>query len=305
MANTVRTNWDTLTNRDILRGGLRKEFDSTLKSEEVVYPSMFNDLKTDKYIERDVRMAGLPLAQAVVEGANIPIGGPKLDTIKEYTQSKFGSGYRITFEMKKFNKINLVKKLNTSLAKAQRTTKDIEAHKLWNSPTATYTGYDTLHLGEAAHTCLDDSASTYDNIYSAAMSVTGIQSGLYYFKKLKNDQGQTISLRPDTLYFEPTQMFTADELLGSSRMPHEMSNTKNSISKFGLTQLPNIRITSTTAWGMLAKKDELFDVNIFTSSSPDHEMKDAPDTTRDTIVTSQQLFIWGFGDPRAVWIGNV
>ena len=302
---TIRTSWDTLTNRDILRGGLRKEFDSTLKAEPVQYPSMYNDLKTDEYIERDVRMAGLGLAQAVVEGANIPIQSPKLDTIKEYTQSKFGSGYRITFEMKKFNKINLVKKLNTSLAKAQRTTKDIEAHKLWNSPTATYTGYDTQVLGYASHTCLDDASSTYDNIYSAAMSVTGIESGLYYFKKCKNDQGQTISLRPDTLYFEPTQMFTADELLGSTGMPHEMSNTKNPIAKFGLTQLANLRITSTTAWGMLAKKDELFDVNIFTSVEPDHHMQDAPDTTRDTIVTSQQLFTWGFGDPRAVFVGNV
>ena len=89
---TITTAWDKLTNRDILRGGLRKEFDSTLKSEEVVYPSMFNDLKTDKYIERDVRMAGLGLAQTVVEGGNIPIQAPKLDTIKEYTQSKVASG---------------------------------------------------------------------------------------------------------------------------------------------------------------------------------------------------------------------
>jgi len=300
----IRTDFDTTTNKDLFRGGLRKIFDSTLQEVEVAYKGMYNTHSTDKRIERDLRMAGLPLAESVAEGANIPIADPKLDTIKEYTQAKYGSGFRITYEMKRFNEYGLMKKWTRSLSRAQKITKDIEAHRLWNSPTATYTGYDTQVLGYASHTCLDDSSSTYDNIVSAALSTTSIESALYYFKKLKDDQGQTVSYKPDTLYFEPTLMFQVDELLGSAKKPWEESNTTNVYTKFGLKPFDNIRLTSTTAWGVLAKNDPDYDVNIFTSLEPDMRVQDAPDTTQDTIVTSKQLFVYGFGDPRLVLIGN-
>ena len=300
-----RTDFDNTTNHDLLRGGLRKTFDSTQKTIETYFSNMFNVLTTDQKIERDIRMAGLGLAEVKEEGAPTALQEMKLDTIKEYTQITYGTGFAITQEMKKFNKFKQMEKLTKSLARSMKLTKDITVAALWNSPTATYTGYDTQVLGYASHTCLDDASSVYDNIYSAALSTTGIETGLLYFKKMKDDQGQyTISVVPDTLYFEPTQMFTADILFGSNGMPFEESNSKNPYSKFGIKQFPYIRLTSTTAWGMLCKKDELFDVNVFTSMEPDMKVEDASNRSRDTIVTSNEMYAFGFGDPRMVWIGN-
>ena len=39
---------------------------------------------------------------------------------------------------------------------------------------------------------------------AAALSITALESVLYYFNKLKDDQGNTTFAKPDTLYFEPT-----------------------------------------------------------------------------------------------------
>jgi hypothetical protein len=63
-------------------------------------------------------------------------------------------------------------------------------------------------------------------------------------------------------------------------------------------------LTSTTAWGALAKKNSKYDVNMFTLMQPDMDIKDAPDNTRDTVVTSLQYFTHGYGDPRCVYVGN-
>jgi len=304
MADSIQTGWDTTTDNDALRGGLRKVFDTTTASIDVMWPGMFNDISTDMYIERDMRMAGLGDAEAVAEGANVPIQDiPSPDT-KDYTQEKFGTGFRITMEMKKFNRIGLMKKLTSSLSRVMKLQKDKQVHGLWNSPTATYTGYDSQVLGYALHTCKDAGATTYNNIQSAAISTTSIESALYYFKMMVDDQGEVIGATPDKIYFEPTLMFTVDELFGSKGMPWEQSNTKNPYTKWGLEQYPNIRLSATTAWGILAKKDPLFDVNVFSSQKPNFKTKDAPDTTDDTIVTSVSLYDFGFGDPRCVFIGN-
>jgi hypothetical protein len=306
MSVIVRTDWDTSTNRDLLRGGLRKLFDNTSRQYEQLYSNMYKEINTDQMIERDARMAGFHIYDTVVaEGANIPLDDPKFDTTKDYTQVKYGKGFRITFEMKKFNKIGQMQKLTKSLARVMRLSKDIKLAALWNSTAATYLGFDGLGLGHNTHTCLDDASTTYDNLGAAAMSTTSLENAMLYFKTLVDDQGQkSLSVKPDTIYFEPTLMFTADILFGSSGMPFEESNSKNPYSKFGLKQFPYRHLSSTTAWGVLAKSDPDYDINVFTSMKPDFKVQDAPDTTSDTIVTSKEMYTFGFGVPNMVYIGS-
>ncbi len=299
----IRTTWDTTTNKELFKTLVRKDFDSTAREAVVESERLYNMLTTDDLYERDMRYAGLPTGREVAEGAEILIYKPKMGTTKDYTQAKYGLGFRVTDEMKRFNKWNLVKKWTRSLSLKQKELKDIEMAKLWNSPTSTYTGFDTLALGHASHTCLDDAASTYDNLISAALSITGLESAKYYFEMLKDDQGATIFLKPDLLYYHPTLEFTVNEILKSDGKPHEISNTYN-YWKGKFEPYMYHRLTSTTAWGLLAKGSDLYDINCFTATEPDINTKDAPDQTRDTIVDSLQYFTWGFGDPRAVCIGN-
>jgi hypothetical protein len=184
-----------------------------------------------------------------------------------------------------------------------RESKDVELAKLWNAPTATYTGFDTLNLAENSHTCLDPTPTTYDNLLSAALTFAGLESAFNYFDYMYDDMGNIITANPDLLVVNYSYRILAHELLKSDGKPHEISNTTNYFDG-SIEPFVYHRLTSTTTWFVLAKNNPLYDVNCFTSMAPDLVKKDAPDNTRDTVITSLQYFTYGYGDPRMVYCGN-
>jgi hypothetical protein len=306
---TINTRFDTTTNRDLLKeGGLRKLFDTTVREAQVFYKELVNDLKTSDEYVRDLRMAGLGQAVELAEGQNIPTDVPVLGTTKTYTQRQFGSGFRMTHRMDKFNKYNLWQRWSKDLARTMKESKDIEIHVMFNNPTSTSltcgVGFDTLAIANNTHTGLADGTSdNYDNYLDAALSYSALESARYYFKTLKDDKGMLVGGTPTVLVIEPTLWSTAAELMKSSDRPHEMSNTKNAFQDYVRIH-EDPRLTSTTAWFMLDKKSPYFDFNVFSSEEPNMVIKDAPDTTRDRIATSLQMFTYGWGDARACYWGN-
>jgi hypothetical protein len=54
---------------------------------------------------------------------------------------------------------------------------------------------------------------------------------------------------------------------------------------------------------MIAKDDD-YDIFVMTTEEPDLKVQDAPNTSRNTIVTSHQWFKYGFGDPRSFYLGD-
>ncbi|MCK9597893.1 MAG: hypothetical protein M0R06_02560 [Sphaerochaeta sp.] len=307
---TITTRFDATTNRDLLKeGGVRKIFDTTVREAQVFYKELVNDGKTgDEYV-RDQRLAGLGAAVEIQEGQNIPIDVPVLGTAKTYTQREFGSGFRMTHRMDKFNKYNLWKRWSKDLARTMKESKDIEIHVMFNNPTSTSltcgVGFDTLAIANTTHTGLADGTSdNYDNYLAAALSYSALESARYYFKTLKDDKGMLVGGTATHLVFEPTLYTTAFELTKSSGRPHEMSNTKNAFENAGFKLYEDPRLTSTTAWFMLDKKSPYFDFNVLTSEEPFMVTKDAPDNTLDRVAISHQMFTYGWGDARACYWGN-
>lgn len=302
----VLTPWDTSTNKDVFKTLIKDTFDSTAREAVIESPKLFTMEDSDDLYERTQRMASMPAASAVAEAGRIPIYSPKYGQTKDYTQAEYGLGFRVSWMMKKTNKYDLVKKWTKSLSLRQKELKDIELAKLWNSPTATYTGYDSQVLGYASHTCLDDASSTFSNYNGNGFSISQIEAAELYFDTLKDDQGTTffIDTKGLVLYFHPALKPYVYETFRSSGKPHEFTNTKN-IWEDHFDLHPYRRLTSTTAWGVCAVKHDLYDVRCFTLAEPDVLTQDATDNSRDTIVTSHQAFSWGFGDARMAYIGNV
>ena len=310
---TQSTRFDTTTNRDLLKEGtIRKLFDTTSESTPQYYKELVNDLTWDEYTFRDQRIGGLTPAGEIVEGEGIPLQIPVLGTSKTYTQRRFGTGFRMTEAMNRFNQYGLWQKNAKALGRMQKICKDEEVHVLFNDPTSIVltcgVGYDTLALASNAHTGLlaGSTADNYDNLLSADLSTSALESAWYYFRTLIDDMGHLRSVIPSHLVFEPTLYFTASEIWKSSDKAHQLSNTTNVIpSAFkGLKLYEDPMLTSTTMWFMLAKGDDLFDINVFTAQEPDLVIGDAPDTTRDRMATSQQWFTYGWGDPRAYYLGK-
>lgn len=311
MAGIIQTTFDTTANKDLLkRGSLWTIFDTTVRKAQTYSSGMYNMLTTKDEYERDQRMAGLDSAQELAEGQNIPVQTPVLGTSKTYTQRQFGTGFRMTFRMDFFNKYSLWSRWAKDLGKVMTEAKDIELNVLWNNPTSTTltcgVGFDSLALASDSHTGLKPGTTddNYDNYLNSGLSYTSLESARYYYKTLIDDMGQLMGAIPDTLYYEPTQHFTVIELLGSEGKPHEFSNTKSALGEMSIKPYENPRLTSTTAWGLLAKGDDNFDVNCFTAMEPRMFTKDAPDNTQDRICTALQMFTYGWGDSRCVYVGK-
>ena len=303
----IRVNWDGSSNKELFKKLIEGIFDNTDREALKEYPNMFKTQTSNEEYIRKLRMAGLPLGAEVAEGEGIPIYAPKYGGTKDWTQKSFGLGFRITDRMKRFNKWDLMAKFTKSLKKSQIETKDVELAKVWNNLTGTTyaAGYDAKAIGAADHSCLDDATTTYDNLLSAALSNAALESALNYFDYLYDDQAQIMTAKPDTLYVNYSYRISAAKILRSDNVSGEMSNTLNVFPDWSLKTFVYHRLTSTTAWGLLAKNDENFDINVWTAMEPDLKVKDSPDQTRDTIVDSLQYFTYGVGDARMVFVGNV
>jgi len=306
MPGLIRTNIDTSTNKDFFKNLLRKMFDNTAKAAIQEFENVTKHFHTSDEYEREYRIAGLGLAAKVNEGANIPVQTPKADAPKDWTQVAYGTAFRITERMMKFEKYGLMERYTKSLAKVMKETKDIEIARMFNNATATTyaSGYDGLALAHDSHTCLDDSATTYDNYGDNALGVSTLQSALYYFDTLYNDQGQLLIANPTKLVVNPQLRITANQLLRSTGVAFEESNTINVYPDWDLKIFVYHRLTSSTSWFLLADKDDDYDYKVFTTKEPTMGSKDAPDTTLDKIVYSNQYFVYGFGDPRLCYCGD-
>ena len=307
----TRTDFVTSANKDLLKKGtLRKLHDDTVRKYETEYKTMYNDIKTDLMIVRDEQMAGFYRSQEIAEGQNIPIQAPIEGEQKEYNQRQFASGFRMTHKFKTFNQYGLWKRWSKQIAEIQVETKDVELAVPYNNPTSTTltcgTGFDSLALASNTHLGMNPNITTdnWNNYLNVDLSHTGIQSARYYFKTAKDQMGNWMGLKGDILYFEPTQWWTANELTGSPKIPREFSNTKNMVPELGLKLFEYVRLTSTTAWGMLDKSSRHFDMNCFTAMAPKMYYKDAPDNTLDSLCLTLQYFAYGWGNPKCVLVGK-
>ena len=307
----IRTTLDNTSNKDLLKtGGLRKIFDNTVREAQTYSDHCYNMLTTKDEYERDLQMAGLTTAPEIAEGQNIPIQTPVLGVTKTYTQRQWGTGFRMTFKMDFFNKYKLWARWAKDLGKVMKESKDIELAVPWISPTSTSltcgTGFDSLAIGYTTHTGLnpDSTADNYNNYGNAALSFTALANARYYFKTLVDSLGMHMGASPKQLVIEPTLWVDANEILGSEGKPKEMSNTVNVIRKMGLEIFEYPRLASTTSWFLLAKGEDKYDFNVFTSMEPRFFTKDAPDSTLDKMVISLQMFTYGWGDPRLAYIGK-
>ena len=293
--------FDESTNKDLLvKGSLEELFNSTDRSKFVEYTNVFKEVKTDQYYLRNMRIAGLPHGGEVQDGVNIPTYDPVYGGTKEHTQKRFGSGFTITTMMKKFEQYDLMGQFTRDLKKTQYEMKDIEVAKLINAPTATTygSGFDGYALLYASHPCLDESTTTYSNYATADLSVTSMKDAYVYFDTIVDDQAQMSPGKPNRLIVPPQSRFIAQELLGSPSVPYEQSNTKNVLPDWDLSTFVYHRMTDNDAWFMADTSHDKYGLKVWTSQDPDILVQDAPNTSRNTYVTSQQMFEYGFDDPR-------
>lgn len=303
---TITINWDTSTNRDLLKKLLRKVFDSSDHEALVEHPLITKVIPTTDEYEREARMAGFEGLEQLTDGQEIPLADPTFDTTKDWRQDRFGLGFKITSGMKKYNRWDLMEKFTRLLKVAVLEEADIEIFKMWNNTTATTyaTGFDGLALASNSHTCLDDDISVYDNYLDADLGFGSLESATVYFDTMVDDMGRAAPAIPTVLYVNPYLRREGRELIGSDGKPGTADNDLNYFKDWDLNMKVIRRLTGSTAWGVLAFQDKNYDIKVFVTQKPDLKVQDYPDLSRSTAVTSEQWFKYGFGDARCAYIGN-
>jgi hypothetical protein len=287
---------------------INSRFDDTDTKAQTFYKSLVKEETTKDEWIRHARISGLLPAGKIEEGQNIPLQSVEAPQTKTFYIYRWGTGFRMTAWADKYNKFQQYERITRSLKKVMAVTKDIEVHRMFNNPTAsTYggTGFDGQVLAYATHTGLLSGSTddNYDNILSVVPSYAALASIRYYYKTVKDDLGQYMGLEPDKLVFEPTLWPTIQEILMSGKLAFEMSNTE-SPWKGWITPMEDPRLTSTTAWFVVGKKDDNYGLYVFTGQEPTFVVKDAPDATMDKQVFSEQHFSYGHDNPKGYLCGN-
>ncbi|MDD5539431.1 MAG: Mu-like prophage major head subunit gpT family protein [Candidatus Marinimicrobia bacterium] len=94
----------------------------------------------------------------------------------------------------------------------------------------TDTGADGVALASASHP-LCNSSLLNDNLATGALTTNNFKAAANKFNSIYDQGGKPIKTRPTHLAIHPNKMFEAVEILGSSLLAMELSNTMNSVSK--------------------------------------------------------------------------
>lgn len=309
----ITTAADNTTNQDVFKRVVRTWYNFASPQALVQYPKFFKEITTEDEYEREGRIALLGAMSKVNEGENIPLETGKLWGVKDYHQEAYGLGFRITHRMKKFNKIDLMKKYLNDLKKRLKEDKDIEVAKLYNNATSTTAGavgFDGLALASTAHTLLTDAApTTYSNYGNADLGTASYEAARVYFASVYDDRGFIKQMFPSKLVVNKNLIVKGNQLTGADKKPFEMSNTKYDINSYfdGTVKTePYLRLTSSTAWFLIVDpKEEDFGPRVYTAGEPEIITKDGDDRTMDTQVLGLQYFKWGLTDARGVYVGNI
>lgn len=303
--------FDTTTNKDLLKTGIRSYFDNTDVNALVEWPKVFKSAKVDQYEVRDVRFAGLGEMSKTNDGQPAVLETPVMGTVKNYTQVKYTNGFRVTDMMQKYNKFDAVKRWTRNLKKTMLEGKDVEVFNLYNSATTTtWAGFDTLALASAAHTCLYNTSTTYSNYLNADLTTAGYESAMKYFDSgIKNDQGGILVAKAKTLMVNPAFRVKAYQITGADKKPFELSNTNYKVDSYYETNVAPFvahRLTSSTSWFLLGDvNDDMFGPTVFTGLEPDLKTEDTFDRTGDIACYSAQHFTYGFGTPELIYCGDL
>ena len=303
---------DPTSNKDLLKTGIRAIFDNTDVKAINDHPQMFKTVSVKDYEVSDFRMAGLGGMTETGDGEPAKIETLAFGTRKDYQQKKYTNGFRVTDMMQKYNRIQLVERLTRNLKKTMIEGKDEEVFKLYNTASATTyaSGFDTLALASASHTCLYDTDVTYSNYLNADLTTAGYESGLkYFYSGIYSDRGKVLPRVAKKLCVNPSLVVKAYQLTGADKKPFEMSNTPYKPDQyFGFSVQPfgTVRLTSSTSWFIIGDtSDDMFGPTVFTGMEPDLKTEDAYDTSGDIRVYSAEHFDYGFGLPHDVYCGDL
>ena len=258
-ATSMRPTWP-----DVLDVTFRTIYGEELKQIPTKYNTIFNQLTSDRQLEKDSSASGLSKMVLKNEGDVVTYEDAILGYNVTYTHQTRALGSQITLEMWQDDQFNVMKRRPRDLAYAKmRTVEQFSADVFNFSFTAgggglvTFTGGDTLALFSTLHTRKDGGA-TQSNATTADLAEDSLETALVTMRATLDNKGQLQLIQPDTLVVPPALEKEARILLNSQGRTGTANNDVNpyegSLRLVVWDYLGSAAGGSDTAWFILDSK---------------------------------------------------
>jgi hypothetical protein len=143
------------------------------------------------------------------------------------------------------------------LAKSARDKYETDGQNIFNRAfSGSYLGADDVALCSASHP-LKKTGGLQSNLMTAAsLAVTSLRSAITKMEGTVDDAGILQHIKPKILLCSTTDKFVAWEILKSSTRPDTSLRADNAMKNEDLSFFVGHYLTSTTAWFLLASKDD-------------------------------------------------
>lgn len=232
------------------------------------YPEVVNVLTTERAFEDAIITASLGTTPSKPEGQDVALDRPFQVGSVRMTILGYGLGYEVSKELMDDDLYGVVADpASRFLAQSGRDTEERQAWAMFNNAFTTQQAYDGVSLINAAHPLVAGGTATNAPAAAQAFGFTSLQASVERMRQLVNERSLKIRLAPTKVVVPIPLEWLADEILLSSKKPHEATNTENVLAagRIGLSRFTSHYLTSTTAWFTQATKHKM---NLFWREKP-------------------------------------
>lgn len=286
-----------------LRPGVFSFTQMQYEEHKAFWPKMFESKESNMQYEEMVAGNTFGLAQAKSDGDKVKFATESQGAVTRAASVLYALGYIITLSEARFNLYEkLGKQRGARLAAAFPRTKDTVATNVYNR--AFTSGYT---FGDGKVMCATDHPSlngNYSNTLTVAadMSEASVEDMLVAIAQATDNVGNKINLQAKSMMYAPSNIFTAERILGSELQNDTANNAINAMKSKGSIpeHFHNPYLTNADPWFIRTDIGTDDGLVCFDSIPFEIQMDNDSDTLNEKHIAFQG-YSFTVGDPRAVW----
>jgi hypothetical protein len=284
----------------LLAPGYRKILFESYKERPTEGDMLVNMNTSQRAYEEDFPIAGFGTLIHKAEGGSVTYQDIIEGTVKRYTWSTYGLGFRITQEMMEDDLYGIMgNKMSKALGRSVRNNFEVISHAPYNN--AFNTAYPGFVSGESlcdtAHADIRGTSQANRPTSDADLDLLPLQAAIEHFDTLNDESGLDILYMPKMLVYSYPNRWMAAQLLKTTQLPGTDLNDINELRNMGLRPHLSHFLTDLDAWFVLADEH---DVNYFDRRKPTFSNSD-DFNTGDALFKVTRRAGSGWGDWRGVY----
>jgi phage major head subunit gpT-like protein len=226
------------------------------------YPQIFRVMDSDRSIEQTSEVVGLGTFHEVPENSAVRYDEPAPGFKQTYEHTQYGLGFRVSHVMVKDDRWSIINKLAGELGRSSKETIELTAALIFNRAFDTnYPGPDGKPLCATDHPLVKAGTQRNRPAADADLDVSSLEIALTDFRRMRDQSGKRVRVKPKRLVVAPEGEFNATELLGGSMRSDTANNTINAFrNRVGMGSFTEPFVweylTDPDAWFITAEKED-------------------------------------------------